>query len=231
MRYAGNFHPEWGYIAPAPSFARMLRIVGVAVAVGATAGAAVVLTLVDRPSAANLSVSARTLASPERAPASVQLSAPTANAAATRSAVTSAAMKTAAKEITGVVPSVAAVVDLRPSVAVAAEPPDHTAPTTGVPSLAGAATLAEAPVTSAVASRGVLPSQAGSNEILQTEAASSGVLPVKAAEDPAPTVLMPAAKKKVVVVRKRPVSPRNEYRMSGGWGGGYDRGRHWDYYR
>ena len=33
MRYAGNFHPEWGYLAPAPSFLRTLRIVIVAAAV------------------------------------------------------------------------------------------------------------------------------------------------------------------------------------------------------
>jgi hypothetical protein len=49
MRSAGNFSPEWGYLAPAPSFMRTARIVLVATAVGATAGAAVVLSLVDHP--------------------------------------------------------------------------------------------------------------------------------------------------------------------------------------
>jgi hypothetical protein len=49
MRSAGNFSPEWGYLAPAPSFMRTARVVLVATAVGATAGAAVVLSLVDRP--------------------------------------------------------------------------------------------------------------------------------------------------------------------------------------
>jgi hypothetical protein len=49
MRSAGNFSPEWGYLAPAPSFMRTARIVLVATAVGATAGAGVVLSLVDRP--------------------------------------------------------------------------------------------------------------------------------------------------------------------------------------
>lgn len=49
MRSAGNFSPEWGYLAPVPSFMRTLRVVLVATAVGATAAAAVVLTLVDRP--------------------------------------------------------------------------------------------------------------------------------------------------------------------------------------
>lgn len=49
MRFAGNFHPEWGYLAPAPSLMRTARIVVVATAIGATAGAGVVLTLVERP--------------------------------------------------------------------------------------------------------------------------------------------------------------------------------------
>jgi hypothetical protein len=51
MRSAGNFNPEWGYLAPAPSFMRTARLVLVATAVGATAGAVVVLSLVERPAA------------------------------------------------------------------------------------------------------------------------------------------------------------------------------------
>jgi hypothetical protein len=64
MRSAGNFHPEWGYLAPAPSFLRTARTVIVATTVGAIAGAAVVFSLVDRPGddALQSSVSARTLA-------------------------------------------------------------------------------------------------------------------------------------------------------------------------
>ena len=60
MRRAANFNPEWGYLAPAPSFVRSARLVIVAAAVGATAGAAVVFSLADRP-AAEPSVAARTL--------------------------------------------------------------------------------------------------------------------------------------------------------------------------
>lgn len=60
MRRGANFNPEWGYLAPAPSFIRTARLVVVAAAVGATAGAAVVFSLVDRP-AAEQSVAARTL--------------------------------------------------------------------------------------------------------------------------------------------------------------------------
>ena len=51
MRSAGNFSPEWGYLAPVPSFMRTARVVLVATAVGATAGAGVVLSLADRPAA------------------------------------------------------------------------------------------------------------------------------------------------------------------------------------
>jgi len=51
MRSAGNFNSEWGYLAPAPSFMRTARVVLVATAIGATAGAAVVLSLIDRPAA------------------------------------------------------------------------------------------------------------------------------------------------------------------------------------
>jgi hypothetical protein len=49
MRSAGNFSTEWGYLAPAPSFARTARVVLVATAIGAIAGAGVVFSLVDRP--------------------------------------------------------------------------------------------------------------------------------------------------------------------------------------
>jgi len=60
MRHVGNFNPEWGYLSPAPSLLRTARVFVVAVAIGATASAAVVFSLMDRP-AAETSVAARTL--------------------------------------------------------------------------------------------------------------------------------------------------------------------------
>ena len=60
MRRAANFNPEWGYLAPAPTFMRSARLVLVATAIGASAGAAVVFSLIDRP-VAEQSVAARTL--------------------------------------------------------------------------------------------------------------------------------------------------------------------------
>ncbi len=61
MRFADNFNPEWGYLAPAPSFMRTARVALVAAAIGATSGAAVVLALIDHPAAEETSVAARTL--------------------------------------------------------------------------------------------------------------------------------------------------------------------------
>ena len=63
MRDTANFHLEWGYFAPAPSFIRTARVVLVATAVGAIAGAGVVFSLVRHP-ATETSVAARTLVGP-----------------------------------------------------------------------------------------------------------------------------------------------------------------------
>jgi hypothetical protein len=60
MRHVGNFNPEWGYLAPAPSLLRTARVFLVAAAIGASTSAAVVLSLTDRP-AAETTVAARTL--------------------------------------------------------------------------------------------------------------------------------------------------------------------------
>jgi hypothetical protein len=88
MGFAGNFHPEWGYLAPAPSFMRTARIVLVATTVGATAGAGMVFSLVDRPATAGgeTSIAARTLARPVEA-ASTPLSTPQAAQVSAQAAV------------------------------------------------------------------------------------------------------------------------------------------------
>ena len=66
MRNTANFHPEWGYLAPAPSFIRTARVVLVATVVGATVGAGVVLSSVSHQ-APEPSVGARTLVRPVEA--------------------------------------------------------------------------------------------------------------------------------------------------------------------
>ena len=63
---AGNFNPEWGYLAPIPSFARRARLVLVVAAVSAMAGASVSFSLVSHP-APETSVAARTLVGPVEA--------------------------------------------------------------------------------------------------------------------------------------------------------------------
>jgi hypothetical protein len=77
MRHAANFSPEWGYLAPRPGFLRSARFIVMAGAIGATAGAAVVFSLVDRPVAEG-SVAARTLVPQPVASAPVALSTPVA---------------------------------------------------------------------------------------------------------------------------------------------------------
>ena len=63
MRHTANFHPEWGYLAPAPSFIRTARIVLVATAVGAIVGAGVGFSRASRQPT-EPSVAARTLVRP-----------------------------------------------------------------------------------------------------------------------------------------------------------------------
>jgi hypothetical protein len=75
MRHAGNFNPEWGYLAPAPSFLRTARIVVVASVIGATAGAAVVFSLVDRPAAEESVAAASAPVAPVGIPAATRLQA------------------------------------------------------------------------------------------------------------------------------------------------------------
>jgi hypothetical protein len=78
MRHTGNFNLEWGYLAPAPSFLRSVRLVVVAATIAATASAAVVFALVRQP-AGEASVAARTLVQPvqvasaPKGPVSVEL--------------------------------------------------------------------------------------------------------------------------------------------------------------
>ena len=87
MRSSGNFSPEWGYLAPAPSFARTARVVLVATAIGATAGAGVVISLLDRPSEPDKApVAARAIVTSVRT-AAVPSVAPVVPAAATSQAV------------------------------------------------------------------------------------------------------------------------------------------------
>jgi hypothetical protein len=80
MRLAENSNLEWGYLAPASSFMRAARAVVVATAIGASAGAAVIFSLVDQPMGEE-TVAARTLVhSVDSGLAQVSRPAPIANA-------------------------------------------------------------------------------------------------------------------------------------------------------
>ena len=74
MPQAMNFHPEWGCLAPAPSFLRTMRAVLAATAVGLIAGGGVVFSLAGQ-SAGQTSVAERTLVRPIP-PVSTSVSAP-----------------------------------------------------------------------------------------------------------------------------------------------------------
>ena len=74
MPQAMNFHPEWGCLAPAPSFLRTMRTVLVATAVGLIAGGGVVFSLAGQ-SAGQTPVAERTLVRPIP-PVSTSVSAP-----------------------------------------------------------------------------------------------------------------------------------------------------------
>ena len=119
MGSAGNFSPEWGYLAPAPSFMRTVRVVLIATAVGATAGAAVVLSLVDRPAGGEATAVAAhaivTSAQAAAAPALPALSVPVAVVTSSPAATPIVATPDVAKA-----PAVAAA----PMVAAVTAPPD-----------------------------------------------------------------------------------------------------------
>jgi hypothetical protein len=243
MRYAGNFHQEWGYLAPAPSFIRTARVVLVAVAVGATAGAGVVFSLVGREDT-ETSVAARTLARPAEAasaqlnvlppapaalgaqdhtPRSLAAHAPRAGAADSESKPSSTTMAPA---------GIAALAEV-PAVTEDASPHPATSPSAAVPSPVAA------------------PARLGVSSPAASAPSAAAGAPAKAAVSPAatgaPAVEGAPAQQKVVAAKKR-IAPRfasragssriapGEYYMSAdnyenrgrggyyranGWNGGY----------
>jgi hypothetical protein len=88
MRFAGNFHPEWGYLAPAPNFMRTARVVVVATAIGATAGAAVVLSLAERAAPGAVADAGKTLVVVHSLVQPAEAAAPAASATAPVAAAT-----------------------------------------------------------------------------------------------------------------------------------------------
>jgi hypothetical protein len=140
MRSAGNFSPEWGYLAATPSFARTARVVLVATAIGATAGAGVVLTLADRPAESQkTSIAARAIVT------SVRVAMPsdattTAAAAVSPNAIAAApaGISVSTRMATGSVPPAQSQADNKPLAASSSAP----APSTAASSTAASSTAA-----------------------------------------------------------------------------------------
>jgi hypothetical protein len=186
MRHAGNFNPEWGYVAPAPNFLRTARVFVVAAAIGATASAAVVFSLMDRP-AAEASVAARTLVQPaepaasaQRAPVTAQIQAPPEHAAVaeTQHPDTRGAMRQQAMAVLAHVGAGSAIAG-------------ETAAASATPHAAIAASPAEAPRMMTAEA----PPARAANESNPAPAPEAATAPAPA---PAPKVVAPIKKPRVV---------------------------------
>jgi hypothetical protein len=164
MRFAGNFHPEWGYLAPAPNFMRTARVVVVATAIGATAGAAVVLSLAERSAPGAVADAGKTMvvvhslvqpaeaAAPATAPVAAATPAPVIAPVATAAPAAPVAPAAPAKVQASIQPSAAAAAPVTrqpsaPPVTASAPPPapseSRTVSTSAAP--ASVAALSESP--------------------------------------------------------------------------------------
>jgi hypothetical protein len=191
MRFAGNFHPEWGYLAPAPNFMRTARIVVVATAIGATAGAAVVLSLAGRSAPGAVADAGKTLvvvhslvqpaeaAAPATAPVAAAVPAPVIVPVATAAPVAPAAP---AKVQASVQPNVPA-----------------NAQVTRQPS---------APAVTASAQPIAPPPAASDSHTVSTSAAPASVAALS--ESPPVTEASPSAATKDVVVSPVPLAPQKD---------------------
>jgi hypothetical protein len=191
MRSAGNFSPEWGYLAPAPSFMRTARVVLVATAVGATAGAAVVLSLVDRPATEGeaTAVAAHAIVTSVQAATVPAMSAPAPMAAV---APPPAATPIVALPATAKAPAVSAAPTVA-AVTVTALPTAEPSPPVVPQTAAVAAPPANTPATDAasVPDRRAAPGMAALSEALSTSDATASDIP----ETPAIAVEAPPPRK------------------------------------
>jgi hypothetical protein len=223
MRSAGNFSPEWGYLAPAPSRLRTVRVVLVATAIGATAGAGVVLSLVDRPTgdADRVAVAAHAIVtSAQAAPAmeSPKVSAAPVAVPAISPAAATAPAKTATAAPAQVTPSVT------PSVTAAVAAPQAQAPQIQAPQVQAAPALAQpsnvsqqaasvqAPTTS---DAGPAPTQPGA------VAALSDSAPAAAAAQDAPAVTSDASAVDDGMGFVGPQQPKKKHHSAGGYKDGF----------
>jgi hypothetical protein len=140
MRSVGKSGPEWGYLAPTPALMPMIRVALVATVIGAIGGAAVVVSLLERPGADgdNSSIAAHALVT--GAPRTAVLPSPVITAARAHSPVAKPAASgellapsIAPASTTGTtasIPKPDKTVSPIPSVALLAEIPSRTEATT-----------------------------------------------------------------------------------------------------
>ncbi len=148
MRSAKNFSPEWGYLAPAPSLARTARVVLVATAIGATAGAGVVLSLVERPAEAQKTpIAARAIVTSVRETA-VPSVAPTVSTAAVSSSAIAVSAVPAPAPIAASAPPPALKPSASARTAARAMPQAVNPPPAAPPSTVATATSAPVPTAS-----------------------------------------------------------------------------------
>jgi hypothetical protein len=202
MRHAGNFNPEWGYLAPAPTFMRTARVFIVAALVGGTAGAAVVFSLMDRP-AAEASVAARTLVSAVEPPVPVR----PVESTPSGGAPTAAQPKPA--------PTVASPAQLRDVPVATAPQQGTTALAHAVSSPAGdsATTNRRAPVAAALAEAPrIMAAEPPVGRAAIAESAVAGAPVAEAAPAPTPAIRVPVKKRVVGRVGPRYAGPRYDAR-------------------
>jgi hypothetical protein len=190
MRHAGNFNPEWGYLAPAPNFLRTTRLFVVAAAIGATASAAVVFSLMDRP-AAETSVAARTLVQPVE-PALPARSAPLVAQLQTQSEPASASQTQRADASSAMRPQGAAVAV-------------YTGAASPVASESGAASTTQSPPIAAVLAESprIMTTDAPPAHALTTESSTAAAPEVAQAPTPSPA---PAPAPRAVMKKPRAVA-------------------------
>jgi hypothetical protein len=202
MRSAKNFSPEWGYLAPAPSLARTARVVLVATAIGATAGAGVVLSLVERPAEAQKTpIAARAIVTSVRETA-VPSVAPTVGTAAVSSpaiavsAVPAPAPVTASAPPPALKPSASARTTARAIPQAVNPPASAPAPFASATSLSASNSApAPAPATAAATANANVSVAAASSSTI-TAAIGSGVAPQAADAAPvsvpeSPSIIAP----------------------------------------
>ncbi len=187
MRHASNFNPEWGYLAPAPNFLRTTYVSIVAAAIGATASAAVVFSLMDRP-AAETSVAARTLVQPVE-PALPARSAPLVAQLRTQSEPASVS-QTQRADASGMMRPQGAAVATHASAGSPAASESGAASTTQRPPIAAA--LAEAPR--------IMTTEAPPARALASESSTA------AAPEAAPAAAAPAPARRAVIKKPRAVA-------------------------